>query len=236
MIDSGITAHMQRQQVELSAGTVALIEQGSFPQATAKEYPSGGRAVWIGNDPKTMFYFQDLRTLLRKAITWTIGYNLYKTWDNDLIMIMDDPGGCTNCYLEHWHYPSLSEEIIERYLIKPLKEHHAVLNINFVAGFVNEQKRRLEPSWKESFTDGFGVKQDYVSSKKGYDTGVKLGVFEVMCHGLTHMQPDLVSEPGWYGSPPDQEKSEVGWYREFGDTRRHKEIPAAEQLCACRGD
>jgi hypothetical protein len=44
------------------------------------------------------------------------------------------------------------------------------------------------------------------------------------------MQPDLVSKPGWYGAPLDQEKAEVGWYREFGDTRRHKEIPAAEQL------
>lgn len=44
------------------------------------------------------------------------------------------------------------------------------------------------------------------------------------------MQPDLSSEPGWYNSPLDQERAEVGWYREFGDTRRHKEIPAAEQL------
>jgi len=55
-----------------------------------------------------------------------------------------------------------------------------------------------------------------------------------MCHGLTHMQPDLVSEPGWYGAPLDQEKAEVGWYREFGDVRRHKEIPAAEQLWRMR--
>jgi hypothetical protein len=44
------------------------------------------------------------------------------------------------------------------------------------------------------------------------------------------MQPDLVSDPGWYGAPLDQEKAEVGWYREFGDTRRYREIPAAEQL------
>jgi hypothetical protein len=88
----------------------------------------------------------------------------------------------------------------------------------------------IEPTWKNSFTDGFGTKQDYVSSKKGYDKGIILGVFEVMCHGLTHMQPDLVSNPGWYGTPTDGEKSEVGWYREFGDTRRKGEIPAAEQL------
>lgn len=37
-------------------------------------------------------------------------------------------------------------------------------------------------------------------------------------------------EPTWYGAAIEEEKSEVGWYREFGDTRRQKEIPAAEQL------
>jgi hypothetical protein len=229
-VDSGTIAHMQRQQVEVMDGTKTIVEQGSFPQVTVKEHPSGSHMVWIGNDPNYLFYFQDMRTLLRRAITWTIGYNLYKTWDNDLIMIMDDPGGSSNSWLEHWHYPVLSEEIIEKYLIKPLQEHNAVLNINFVPGFVNEGKGIIEPTWGESYIDGFGTKQDYISSKRGYDRGIKLGVFEVMCHGLTHMQPDLVSDPGWYGAPLDKEKSEVGWYREFGDTRRKKEIPAAEQL------
>jgi hypothetical protein len=70
------------------------------------------------------------------------------------------------------------------------------------------------------------------------DKGLKLGVFQIMCHGLTHMQPDLTSPPGWWGTKLDQERAEVGWYREFGDTRRDKEIPAAEQLwrmkTACR--
>jgi hypothetical protein len=229
-VDSGTVAHMQRQQVEVLDGTITIAEQGSFPQVTVREHPSGSHMVWIGNDHNYLFSFQDMRTLLRRAITWTIGYNIYKTWTNDIIMIMDDPGGASNNYLEHWHYPVLTEETIEKYLIAPLLKHKAVLNINFVPGFVNEGKRRLEPSWKSSFTDGFGTKQDYISSKKGYDKGIKLGVFEVMCHGLTHMQPDLVSDPGWYGTANDGEKSEVGWYREFGDTRRKNEIPAAEQL------
>lgn len=229
IIDSGIKDHMQRQQVELLTGTAALLDQGAYTQATAKEYPLGGNTVWIGNDHNYLFSYQGIRTLLRRAITWTIGYNLYKTWANDLVMIMDDPGTAQNLHLEHWHYPGLSEETIEKYLIRPLQEHHSILNINFVAGFVNDSKRRLEPTWIQQTVDDFGDKQDYVSGKRGYDKGVKLGVFEVMCHGLTHMQPDLVSEPGWYGSPVDKEKAEVGWYREFGDTRRHKEIPAAEQ-------
>lgn len=229
-VDSGIISHMRRQQVEVLDGTVTLVEQGAYPQSTAKVFMSGGRVVWIGNDYNYMFNFQDIRTLLRRAITWTIGYNIYKTWENDLIMIMDDPGGAQNVYLEHWHYPALTENIIEKYLIKPLQEHDAILNINFVAGFVNDNKHRLEPTWKQNFVDEFGTRQDYISGKRGFDKGVELGVFEVMCHGLTHMQPDLVSEPGWYGTSLDQEKAEVGWYREFGDTRRHKEIPAAEQL------
>lgn len=229
-VDSGIVAHMQRQQVEVLKGTETIVEQGAYPQVTLKEYPSGAHVVWIGNDHNYLFYFQGMRTLLRRSITWTVGYNLYKTWDNDLIMIMDDPGGAQSGWLEHWHYPVLTEDIIEKYMIKPLQEHNAILNINFVAGFVNDNDRRLEPTWNREFTDVFGVKQDYPSSKRGYDKGVKMGVFEVMCHGLTHMQPDLVSDPTWYGSDLDKERSEVGWYREFGDTRRKKEIPAAEQL------
>jgi len=230
LIDSGIVGHIQRQQVEMLNGTVPIIEQGPYPQVTLKDYPSGGHVVWIGNDHNYLFYYQGLRTILRRAITWTIGYNIYKTWDNDLIMIMDDPGGASNNWLEHWHYPVLSEEIIEKYLIKPLMQHHAVLNINFVPGFVNDSKKRLEPTWNENYIDGFGTKQDYISSKRGYDKGVKLGIFTVMSHGLTHMQPDLVSDPVWYGASLDKERSEVGWYREFGDTRRKKEIPASEQL------
>lgn len=226
--------HLKRQQVEVLDGTDVLITQGSYAQATAKTYKSGGRAVWIGNDYNNMFNFQDMRTLLRRSITWTIGYNLYKTWENDIIMIMDDPGGVQNAWLEHWQYPTLTEDLIEKHLIKPLVDNNAILNINFVAGFVNEQEKRLEPAWNRDFIDEFGARQNYISGKRGYDKGVKLGVFEVLCHGLTHMQPDLVSEPGWYGASLDKEKAEVGWYREFGDTRRHKEIPAAEQLWRMR--
>jgi len=223
-------SHFKRHRVEVLEGTEILAMQGDYPQATAKTYESGGRAVWIGNDHNTMFKYQDIRTLLRRSITWTIGYNLYKTWENDIIMIMDDPGGAQNAWLEHWQYPTLTEDIIEMYLIKPLQEHNAVLNVNFVPGFVNGEAKRLEPAWTQDFTDEFGTRQDYISGKRGYDKGVSLGVFEVLCHGLTHMQPDLVSDPGWYGASLDKEKAEVGWYREFGDTRRHKEIPAAEQL------
>jgi hypothetical protein len=145
-------------------------------------------------------------------------------------MIMDDPGGAQNAWLKHWHYNPLSEEAVEKYLIRPLQANKAVLNINFVPAFVNDAKRRLEPTWNQRFTDEFGLRHDNAGGKEAFDKGVRLGVFEVMCHGLTHMQPDLVSDPGWYGSEIEKERSEVGWYREFGDTRRGGEIPAAEQL------
>ncbi len=240
VLDEGVDSrynyglHLKREQVEVKNGTVTLVKQGSLPQVTAKTLSSGAHTVWIGNDPGYLFLFPEIRTLLRRAITWTIGYNLYKTWDKEVIMIMDDPGGAQNVYLEHWQYPELTEDVIEKYLIKPLLERNAILNINFVPAFVSDEKQRLEPSWTQNFTDGFGIHQDYVSAKKGFDKGVKQGVFEVMCHGLTHMQPDLVSAPGWYGTPLNREKAEVGWYREFGDTRRHREIPAAEQLWRLR--
>lgn len=228
--------HMKRQKVEVLAGTdvlpgaEVLVNQGEWPQVTAKTYASGGRAVWIGNDYNRLFDYQDIRTLLRRSITWTIGYSLQKTWENELIMIMDDPGGAQNTYLEHWQYPTLTEDQIVKHLIKPLKKNDAVLNVNFVPAFVNDEKGIIEPAWTQDYTDGFGVRQNYVSGKRGWDKGIEMGVFEVMCHGLTHMQPDLLSDPTWYGSPVDGEKAEVGWYREFGDARRLKEIPAAEQL------
>jgi hypothetical protein len=229
-VDDGHWGNMQRQNVEMLDGTTSIVNQGTVPQVTSRVLESGAHIVWIGHDHNYMFYFQDIRTLLRRAITWTIGYNLYKTWEDQLIMILDDPGNAQNAWLEHWHYPALSQKAIEQYLIKPLKEHNAILNVNFVPGFVNEEKRQVEPTWTQKFVDAFGTSQDYISSKNGYDKGIEEGVFEVLCHGLTHMQPDLSSAPGWWGAELDQEKADVGWYREFGDTRRGKEIPAAEQL------
>ena len=97
--------------------------------------------MWIGNDPNYLFYFDGISTILRNAITWTIGYNIYKTYPNEIIMIMDDPGGSQNLYLDSWKYPELTESEIREHLIKPLQEHNAVLNINFVPAIVNEKKR-----------------------------------------------------------------------------------------------
>jgi len=221
-------SHKRRVHVEV-AGAEPIVKQGKYAQVTVRERPGGARCVWIGSDIGRIFSYQSCRTLLRRAITWTIGYSLFKTWENKAIMVMDDPGTAQCAWLEHWHYGTLTEEQIEEHLIKPLKEHNGILIVNVPPGFVNEELKRIEPSFQRVFTDAFGTKQDYVSTKRGLLKGMKEGVFEIQCHGLTHMQPDLWSQPGpWYGADIDKEKAHVGWYREFGDTRRGKEIPAAE--------
>ncbi len=79
LIDDGVSGNMQRQQVETLKGTNTIIEQGGYPQSTYRVLEAGTRVVWIGHDHNFMFRFRDMRTLLRRAITWTIGYNFYKT-------------------------------------------------------------------------------------------------------------------------------------------------------------
>ncbi len=207
-----------------------IATHGELPMVTARQLPSGSRLVWFGGDPDKMFAYQGIRTMFRNAMAWTSGWLLYKTWENTAVMWIDDFGSAQNAWLEHWHYPALTEEEIVTHLVEPLKEHGAVLNINMCAGFVNEEKRRTEPSFTQVFTDAFGTRHDYVSTKRGLDRGLAEGVFSMQCHGLTHMQPDLSSPPTWYGADLYKEKAEVGWYREFGDIRRQKEIPAAEQM------
>ncbi|UCF44476.1 MAG: hypothetical protein JSV99_06090 [Planctomycetota bacterium] len=218
----------KRVQVELTDAK-PIITQGTYPQVTVRDLPSGAKAVWIGGDIDQMFSYQAYRTLLRRAITFSVGYSLHKTWQNKAWLIMDDPGSAQNAWLEHWRYPTLTEQQIEQYLIKPLKQHNAVLIMNVLPAFVNDELKRIEPAFQRKFTDEFGTPQDYPSTYRGLINGLKAGVIEIQCHGLTHMQPDLFSPPGpWYGSDLDKERAEIGWYREFGDTRRDKEIPAAE--------
>ncbi len=217
-----------RVQVELT-GAESIVKQGKYPQVTIRQLDSGAKAIWIGGDYERMFAYQEIRTLLRRALTYSIGYTLFKTWENKAWMIMDDPGGASSSWLDHWHYPTLTAQKMQEHLIKPLKEHNSILILNVVPGFVNNELKRIEPSFQRKFTDEFGTMQDYPSTRLGLLKGVKAGVFEVQSHGLTHMQPDLWSPPGpWFGAALDRERAEVGWYREFGDTRRNKEIPAAE--------
>jgi hypothetical protein len=219
----------RRVQVDVT-GAKILAEAGGVPQVTEKEIRDDTRAIWIGGDIDQMLLYQPLRTALRRAVTEAIGYALTKSWTKTIVLTMDDMGNAQNAWLEHWHYPALTQEQIRHSLIEPLQAHHAVLSLNIVPGFVDDAQQRIVPTWQQQFTDNFGTKQDYVSTKKGLDEGVALGVLEIESHGWTHMQPDLTSSPGpWWGSPLMEERAEIGWYREFYDVRRGREITAAEQ-------
>ena len=236
LFDMGQVGYMHRVQVEALAGTEVLARHGRYPALTVRQTKSGSRAIWIGGDALIMFDQPNLRTLLRRSITCAAGYSLFKTWENRKIIVMDDPGGSQNAWLEHWQYATLTREQIHQRLIEPLKAHKAFLVINVIPGFVSEEKRRIELSFQQKFTDKFGREQDYRSTRLGLEDGGKEGGFELQSHGWTHMQPDLDSPPGpWWGAPLDDEKAEVGWYREFGDTRRgFVDIPAATQVFRMR--
>ncbi len=218
-----------RVQVDVE-GAEVLVRQGDWPQATIRTLDAETRAIWIGGDPARMLSYQPVRTLLKRALTEAIGFALVKSWTDRIILVMDDLGGAQNAWLEHWHYPALTADQVRRYILDPLRTHRAVLVVNAVPGFVDDATRSVIPAWGPPFVDGFGTRQDYRSMKAGLDEGVAAGLIEIQSHGLTHMQPDLDSPPGpWWGTPLDGERAEVGWYREFFDTRRNAEIPAEVQ-------
>jgi hypothetical protein len=220
---------MKRVQAD-ATGAKVLAEAGGMAEITEREVNADTRAIWIGGDSDQMLLYQGIRSAVRRAVTEAIGYSLTKSWTKTIVLTMDDMGNAQNSWLEHWHYPELSEAQIRHSIIEPLQAHHAILSLNIVPGFVDDAQHKIVPSWHQNFTDGFGTKQDYVSTKKGLDEGVAAGVLEIESHGWTHMQPDLTSPPGpWWGAPLMNERAEMGWYREFYDVRRDHEIPAAEQ-------
>jgi len=211
-------------------GAQVLATQGDSPQITMHDLGAGNHAIWIGSDSLQFVHYQALRTVLRRALALTVGYQLENDWSKDAILEMDDLGCASNSWLEHWHYPTLSEQQMEKVLIEPLAEHHALLTVNVCSGFVDRDRRAVVPSFQQVFTDAFGTKQDYVSTRRGLEEGVHRGVFEIQSHGWTHMQPDLDSPPGpWWDAPLYEGKAEVGWYREFGDVERGKEISESAQ-------
>jgi len=208
-----------------------LATQGGAAAITEREVGQDSRTIWIGGDVQQMFHLPAFRTVLRRAVTEAIGYALVKTWTDHIILTMDDMGNAQNSWLKSWHYPELTQGQIRSHLIEPLRNHRAILSLNVVPGFVDDARRRIVPSWEQHFVDAFGTMQDYISAKRGIDEGVAAGVFEIESHGWTHMQPDLTSAPGpWWGTDVNGERAEVDWYREFYDTRRNREIPAAEQM------
>ena len=61
------------------------------------------------------------------------------------------------------------------------------------------------------------------------DAGLREAVFEIQCHGYTHMLPDLESPPGPFWTAPMDGTGTLGFDVEFGDELRNKEVPAITQ-------
>jgi hypothetical protein len=96
---------------------------------------------------------------------------------------------------------------------------------------VDHNTKRILVPWAQKFTDRYGVRQDYGSTRRGLLSAVAAGVVEIESHGWTHMQPDLDSPPGpWWDADLDGEASASSWYEEFSDRRRGVEAPALAQL------
>ncbi|MEA2063143.1 MAG: hypothetical protein U9P14_05555, partial [Gemmatimonadota bacterium] len=146
IVDIGPSRYQHRAVAEVTAKEVAgeemgvIAMQGKHPALTHRKIRVGLKTFWIGGDVGLMFEHQNIRTILRRMIVNAVGYGLHKSWEKRYIIAMDDPGGAQSCYLDHWSYPTLTREQIRERMIAPLKKHGAMMVINVVPGFVNEQK------------------------------------------------------------------------------------------------
>jgi hypothetical protein len=210
-----------------------VITRGPHPFVTAREWPGGGRAVWLGvHGSNSQIATQPVRNLLKRALVWAQGYAFYAAYDHNMVLFMDDMGTSDKTFLSYWSYRSNPEDEIRKGLIEPLKKYHAILSQDVNTGFVDRKSRRVLNPWKQTHVADAvvpGRVHDYSSTKVGLDDGLREGVFEIQSQGWTHMLPDLDSPPGpWWTAPTDGVGS-LGWWTEFGDPIRKKEIPAITQ-------
>lgn len=209
-----------------------VAKRAHLPFLTVRETPGHGRVVWLGaHRPSVQIGKQIVRDLFKRSLVWAQGYALYAEYPKSMILFMDDFGTSDRTYLPYWHYRTLNEDDIRKGLIEPLKRHKAVLNQNVLSGYVDRKTRRIVSPWKQQVIDEIDGKtlHDYVSAKRGLDAGLKEGVFEIQCHGYTHMLPDLDSPPGPFWTAPMDGTGTLGFDVEFGDQLRNKEVPAVTQ-------
>jgi len=219
----------------VSGSAVVLGKIGNTPQIAVRDIDDDTKTVWIGGGKDWFRKYAVMRNIFRKALIYSIGYGVFNdNFENGFIFIMDDVGCSEHAWSLTWHYPTPASDTLVKYLIEPLEKYGKMMVMNLTPGFANPEKRLIESSWDvPPFRDIFGNWQDYGSTKKGLEDGLRRGVFELQPHrAWSHMNWDLESPPGpWWGSPVDGELKITDWYNEVVDVRRgHVPVPSNDLL------
>lgn len=215
-----------------------LATLGNSPQVVVQNLSPETKTVWIGGERDWFKRYPVTRQIFRNALVWSLGYGLFNDrFEDSFTIVMDDMGASEHAYSMSWHYPTPGKELIIEHLVEPLEKYNAIMVQHVTPGYVNPESRMVESPWQiERFNDAFGQVQDYPSTKKGLDEGLRRGVFEIQVHrAWTHMNPDLESEPGpWWDASLKGEMSNVYWWDETYDTRRGKPVPSNDMLFVYR--
>jgi hypothetical protein len=212
-----------------------LASIGTTPQMIVRDVSDETKVVWIGGGKEWFRKYPVMRKIFRKALVCCIGYGIFNdTFANGYIFIMDDVGCSEHAWSLRWHYPTPAKDTLIKYLIEPLERNGLMMVQNITPGFADPEKKIIVPPWSvRPFTDIFGNRQDYGSTKEGLDEGIRRGVFEIQPHrAWSHMNWDLDSPPGpWWGSPVGGELAVTDWYNEIVDVRRgRKPVPSNDLL------
>lgn len=215
-------------------GADVLISQGEHPIVTVNSSTTNAPAIWLGvPDLSELCVSKFWRSIFFRSLVFSLGYMVVPDVDyaHSVIFELDDWGTADKGFLSYWRYLEPKEQTIRQYLIEPLQRHHGVASVMVNAGYVDRQSQRIAYPWAKKFTDMYGMDQDYASTRAGLMEGVASGMLNIESHGWTHMDHDLESPPGpWWTADLAGEASADGWYKEFTDSRRGKEAPAAAQL------
>ena len=211
-----------------------LVQQGSHPVVTIHNLAGSNAAVWLGIPAPALFTSSAFwRNLLFQSLVLDLGFVVTPKVDyaHALTLELDDWGTSDKGFLSYWHDQEPDETALERDLIGPLRRHHFTASVEVNSGFVDRPSKRILSPWQQKFQDSYGFLQDYASTRRGLIAGADAGILDIESHGWSHMQPDLESTPGpWWTANPAGEGSVLGWYAEFWDQRRGKDIPAATQI------
>ena len=217
-----------------SQGAQVLVHQGQHPVLTVHQLRPDTAAVWIAApDLRALRDSPYWRIIFLRSLVWSLGYVVLPDLDyaRSILVMIDDWGCADKAFLSYWRYPTVTEELMREKVIPVLARHNAVASANVITGYVDRKTQRIINPWSQIFTDAYGVRQDYASTRRGLKAAVDAGVLEIQSHGWTHMQPDLDSPPGpWWTADLEGEGSVGGWYEEFEDSRRGLEAPSLTQL------